>query len=227
METETGSTPASLSWLEVWRLALLRPTAETFQRISGDPKASIKWGLFWAAAASLTIWFLGPQRAVWNGVVINNFGLQAADYFLWLGAVAAFIISAIGLLVDAAIAHALARLFGGSGAYPRLVYCWGVILPPFVLLSVLVSRFPSLFPPSRELIFSPAYRVILFASLLLFIVVYIFLFFVQVVALSAVERMGFWKGFGVLLLQAVLAAILGACLSNTLPELVMNFAPGY
>jgi len=225
METEAGSSPASLSWLEVWRLSLLRPTAETFHRISGDPKANIKWGLFWAAVASLILWFFGPQRAVWSGVVINNFGFQAADYFLWLGAVAASIISAFGLLVDAAILHALARLFGGAGAYPRLVYCWGVILPPFVLLSVLVGRFPSLFPSSREFIFSPAYRVILGASLLLFIIVYLYLFYVQVVALSAVERMGFWKGFGVLLLLAVLAAILGACLSNVLPGLLMDFAP--
>ncbi len=224
MDSTSDSIPASLKWIEIWRIAFLRPTIMTFLRITSDPKATTRWGILWMGISSFIAWFISPLRAVFWGYVANNLGLQAARYFVWISALVAPILVVIGLLLAAAIAHALARLFGGAGTFHQLVYCWGVMLLPFVVISGLVLYFPSLFSLS---IMSTAGRIVQITALLIYAGVNLYLFYAEVVAFSAVEKIGIWKGLGILILQAVIVAIALSCLSSGFNALMIRFARPY
>lgn len=85
METDLVQKPMKL--FEIWRNVFLRPTIETYSRISNDPKASIKWGLIWAAVTVLVTWVVGPQRELLGGYVVNAFGgRETFLYFSVIGA---------------------------------------------------------------------------------------------------------------------------------------------
>jgi hypothetical protein len=224
METKADPTQMSLKWFEIWRSAFLHPTIKTFSRIISDPKASTKWGIIWMAITSFIAWFVGPQRAILSGWVADNFGPPAVIYFLLIGAIVAPIFGMVCLLIEAAIAHGLARLFDGAGTFHQLVYCWAVMLLPFILLSGLVMYFPSIFSSSRSFIFSATGRTIQIISLLMLIGVNLYLFYAQVVALSAVEKIGIGKSFGIFILQAIVVVIGVTLLSYGFQALMMNFA---
>jgi len=64
---------------------------------------------------------------------------------------------------------------------------------------------------------------VLFRSLML-IGVNLYLFYAQVVALSAVEKIGIGKSFGIFILQAIVVVIGVTLLSYGFQALMMNFA---
>ena len=222
MESRADLTQVSLKWFEIWGIAFLHPTIKTFSRIVADPKASTTWGIAWMAITALIAWFVGPQRAILSGWVADMFGLQAVLYFLLVGAVLASILGAVFLLIEAAISHGLARLFHGTGTFHQLVYCWGVMPLPFILLSGLATRFPSIFSSSRAFTSSTAGLAIQIVVLLMLAGLTLYLAYAEVVAFSAVERIGIGTGFGILILQAVVVAIVIAGLSSGLQALVMS-----
>jgi hypothetical protein len=221
MEAKTEPPQISLNWFEIWRSAFLHPRIQTFSQIASDPKASVGWGMVWAGIASLLVWILGPQRYVWWGLVADQFGLKAGTYFLIIGTIASPILGMIALLVIAAMSHALARLFKGSGTFRQLVFCWGVIQLPFILFSGLVYRlYPYLYAVIRSLLPGDAsftaLRIIFLMCMLIATAGMLYLFYAQVVAFSAVERFGIGIVFGVFILLAVLLGIARACLSHVI-----------
>jgi hypothetical protein len=224
MEITTGQAAQSMKWSEIWRLAILRPTINSFTRIIDDPKASTIWGIVWMAIATLIGWLVGPQRTVLSGYAGNLFGPQAMGNFQIIGAIAFPILGVIGLLITAAISHGLARLFTGKGSYRQLVFCWGVMLLPFVVLPWLVMFIPSLIFSMRLTLLSAVGRIYSIAYLVIWIVIYLYLFYAQVVAYSAVEKFSIWKGLGILALQAILIGIAGSCLSAGVKELLAKYA---
>ena len=210
---EIDSTQTSLKWSEIWRIVFLRPTIKTFSRIINDPKASTKWGVTWMAIIAFIFWFVGPKRAILWGIAADQFGLQRASYFVVIGAIVAPILGVSALLINAAIAHGLARLFSGAGTFYQLVYCWGVMQLPFILLSGLVINIPSIIPSSHEFTFSTAGMIIQITTLLITIGIILYLFYAEAVAFSAVEKFGVGKGFGILILLGVAVGVVGSCLS--------------
>ena len=207
MEIKADQPQTSLSWFEIWRVALLHPTVETFHRIADDPKASIKWGIIWMAITSSIIWFTNPLRSIFDGLVMDNFGLQSFSYFLALGVIISLIVSVIALMIAALVAHGFARLFGGEGKYQQLVYCWGVMLLPFVLVSGLVSHVPAIFPSSRTFAFSRVGMIVQIISIALFVGVSLYQLYAEVIAFAAIEKLGFWKSIGILLLTTIIVGI--------------------
>jgi hypothetical protein len=223
MDTSGGQAQLSLTWFEIWRIAFLRPTTRTFLQIINDPKASIRWGILWMAITALIAWFVNPLTAIFDGYIVDMFGLQAEIYFQIIGPVAAILLSMIGLLVTAAISHGFARLFAGAGTFPHLVYCWGVMLLPFILLAGLGYRLPSLLIFfSRSFALSTAGIIMTIISLLIFIGVNLFLFYAEVVAFSAIEKFRVWKGFAILFLEAFVVAIAASFLSAGFNVLMMK-----
>jgi hypothetical protein len=202
---QTRATPsqASLGWLEVWRIALLHPSRATFSRIANDPRASVKWGIVWMAIASIVYWFVGPQRPLLTGWVADSFGLDASGRFPLVGAVVALHLGVIWLMIAASISHGLARLFSGAGTLCQLVYCWAGVLPPYLLLFGLVTYFPAIFPSPPAFMFSSGWIAIQFATLFMLAGILLYLSYAEVVAFSAVERIGVAKGLGILILQAL------------------------
>jgi hypothetical protein len=218
METKADPTQLSLKWFEIWRIAVFHPTIQTFSQIVSDPKASTRRGIIWMGITALIIWIVGPQRDLWWGLVANQFGLKTASYFVVIGTIVSPILGVIALLINAAMSHGLARLFNGAGTFHQLVFCWGVIQLPFILFSGLAfNLLPytySIFRllSSNELNFS-VMRIILLISVLIAIAGILYLFYAQVVAFSAVEKYGIGKGFGILILLAIVLGIASACLS--------------
>jgi len=224
METKAIPEQISLKWFDIWCLAFIRPTIKTFSQIIADPKAGIKWGIIWMVISTLIIWFAGLQRPLLTAFVTDNFGPQVVFYFLLVGAIVFALFGVIILLIMAAMSHGLARLFAGAGTFHQLVYCWAVISPPFILLSGLVINLPSLFLSSRSFMFSTTGWTLQFISLLVFTGVNLYQFYAEVVAFSAVEKLGILKGFGILILQAIIISIVVACLSFSFQTLTMNLA---
>ena len=222
METETAPTHMPLNWFAIWLDVLLRPTVKTFSRISNDPKASSKRGIVWMAIASVITWFAGPQRATLSGFVADMFGLESFSRFLLIGALVAPVLGVTFLLINAAIAHGLARIFKGEGTFHQLVYCWAVMQLPFVLVLGLIGFFPTVFPSTREFAFSTAGMILTLLSLLATIGVVLYWLFAEMVAFSAVEKLGILKALGILLLQSVFVACVGVFLLSVFQSVMMN-----
>jgi hypothetical protein len=220
VETKASASEGSLGWLGVWRIALFHPSRKAFSGIVRDPKASIGWGIAWMAIASLLVWLVGPQRPLLTGWVADMIGLDAVVPFLLVGAPVAAAFGVVSLVITAAISHGLARLFAGAGAYHQLVFCWGIIPLPYVLLSGLATYLPSLFPTSGPFMFSPAWRAVQFATLFILVAIALYLAFVQVVAYGAVEQIGIAKSLGILILQALILGVALACLSFATSQLL-------
>jgi hypothetical protein len=176
------------------------------------------------AITAFITWFIGPQRAILIGWMSDTFGSRYLFYFLLIGAFIATIFGVVALLINAVIAHGLARLFDGTGTFQQLVYCWGVMQLPFVLISGLIMFVPSIFlPSSREFARSTANIIISIIILLATIGVILYLSYAEVVAFSAVEKFGVGKGFGILILLAVVIGIAGACLSFGFQAVISNY----
>lgn len=228
-EEQVHLTPRQFArkWVEIWRMVFVHPTIESFSRIAAEPEASTRWGLAWVAVAALLFWFLGPQRLMVWGLIASTFGEKAASSFMVVATVIIPLLSVIYLLAQAAATHGLARLLNGAGTFRQLVYCWGVMQLPFILVIGLAFNLPyygySLFRLLTGSGFDyPAVSIISLISLLLSLAGLLYLFYAQLVAFSAVERFDVAKGFGVLLLAALVLAFAGACLSNGLQAMLMN-----
>ena len=221
MKSEADSTQISLNWFQIWRIAFLHPTIKTFSTIANNPKANIQWGVIWIALTSIINWLIGPLSATISGLAWVNFG-RSFYFFLIAGAIVSPILGVVFLLIYAAISHGIARLFKGGGTFQQLVFCWAVIQLPFVLFAGLVLRLPSLLSPSREFTFSSIGLIIQVATMLIVLGIYLYLFYVQVVAFSAIENFGIGKGFGILILQAIVIGVAGGCLSFVFQAALTN-----
>lgn len=223
MDAKANPAQISLKWFEIWRIAILHPTVETFSRIISDPKANIKWGIIWMAISTFVGWSVGPQT-----MIVNNFAAQfprqAYSDIRFVGAIVAPIIGVIALLFVAAVSHGLARRFGGAGAFHQLFYCWAVISLPFTLLSGLAFRFPYFLPSYSSFIHSAAGIIIQIISLVMCVGVNLHQLYAVVVAFSAVEELGIWKSFIILILQAIAVGVAITCLCSGFQALIMNYA---
>jgi hypothetical protein len=222
MHSKIDPTLKSLNWYEIWRIALFHPTVRAFSQISNDPQASTSRGVIWAAISSLIAWCIGPQRAIFGGMVADAFGLRSLSSFYLIGALVAPLLGVGVLLLAAAIAHGFARLLHGAGAFHRLVYCWAVLQLPFILLSGMLVNLPSLLLSPHAAAMSTAGMVIQITSLLLAIGVILYLAYAQLVAFSAVEKFGIWKSLGVLILLAALVGSAGLGLSLGFQAVLRN-----
>ena len=206
----------SFSWFEIWRLAFLHPTIQTFTRISSDPKASLKWGVLWSGVTALIIWIASPLRTIYWGLVADQLGLEAGSYFLIIGTIVFPVLCVTALLINAVISHGLSRLFAGAGTIHQLVFCWGAMQLPFILFSVITYHILYFFYSIFRSFFHietgySAIGIILLVILSIAVAGILYLFYAQVVAFSAIESFSIGKGFGILFLIACILAIASVC----------------
>jgi len=228
MGTETNSSQVSMKWFEIWRNAFFHPTIQTYSQIVSDPKANIKWGIIWMAITTMIIWFVGPQRPIWWGLVADNFGLDAASYFMVIGTVVSPIIGVSVFIICVALSHGLARLFNGAGTFRQLVFCWGVMQLPFILFFGLALIIPSYMYSIFRLLSSSemnssALGIITLISMFLAVAGILYLFYAQVVAFSAVQKVSIGKGFGILILLVIILSLASVCMSVGFQAMLKNF----
>ncbi len=213
LESKDDLAQLSLNWIEIWRLSILHPTTGTFNRIINDQKTGIKWGVIWMAVVTLIAWFVGPQRYLISGVAADNFGQRNGNIILLVGGIVAPLFAVVVLLINAAILHGVANLFGGTGIYNQLVYCWGVMLMPFILLAGIVIRLPMLFPSTREFTSSHTGIIVQMIAFILFIGVNLYQFYAMMVAFSTVEKLGLWKSIGIFIMTTFVIVVVFNLLS--------------
>jgi hypothetical protein len=123
----------SISWLQIWRTAVTRPTVAAYQDLFqlANPSASKAW--LWLFVSSLLSGAL---------ISIAPFVTESAPAGLAL-AVLVFAVSVVLVwAIFAGCTHAVARLFHGRGAYTALIYLFAAFSTPLVLFAGVVSLLP-------------------------------------------------------------------------------------
>lgn len=131
---ELGQGPGR-KWYEIWWYVLTHPSANTFREILREPGANATRGFIWVAVTSLISSIISSiLGAVFSPTGFDPLTFACSFIFVPVAAI-------IGLAVAAAIFHFVARLFGGTGTWERLVYAFASFTAPFSLIGSLFSIF--------------------------------------------------------------------------------------
>lgn len=164
---EMESKPGPAGWLPVWIKAVTRPSEQTYIEIADHPDAASKTAYIWVFLAGTisgviqafasTIRMATGAAPVLDQIpglsqylpaeVLNGSGGNAGMSLIGgiCAAPVAGIMTVIFFALGVAIIQWIAKLFGGTGSYEKLVYVLAAITVPFTLVSsvsVLLSVIP-------------------------------------------------------------------------------------
>jgi len=132
-----GEPSVSLSWVEVWTLALTRPSVPTFEQITGDPGATrgraFHW-LFFSNAIGFALAFLIQQvtSASPTTVDVPELGSMTLPALL----------SVLLTIIYVFVAQLIAKTLGGTGTYSMMFYAFAAALAPLTLIGAVISSVP-------------------------------------------------------------------------------------
>jgi hypothetical protein len=205
----------SLKWYEVWREVYFHPSEQTFHRILADPLAKPGRAFLWVAILGVLSGIV--QAFSTQGVdtgQIEQVSLFSLVICIPLGAV-------IALALSALIMHWIAGLFGGNGTYDRLVYAFGSIQAPATLVSVILSSIGTLVGLGSLGQGGTSPLLICLAPFSLAWSIY--LLFLEVLALKAVEGLTTGKAILTLLLPLIVVLVLGGlCVALVLVPVIVR-----
>lgn len=139
MEPLTALPATPRKWYQIWMDVLTHPKADTFRSILQEPDVKITRAFTWVAVAS----FIGYLAyLVVYGLLLpdlNIFGNIRYSWYLLCLTIAAPLTAIVGMSIVAAIYRWIASLFGGQGAWDKLVYCFSAISAPVSLITMLIS----------------------------------------------------------------------------------------
>ncbi len=204
----SSGTPGPAGWFPVWFKVVTQPKEQTFIDITEHPDALPKTAYIW-------IFLVGTLSMIVNGLVqtaISAAGVNGQADFAGMGlgigssliAMICFSPLAGGLSVlffalGVAIVQWIAKLFGGTGTYDKLVYAVAAISVPFTLVSMLLvplNAVPYLNICTGLLSFGLG-----FYSL-----------FLQITAVKAVNRFGWGQAAGSVLLPGLVVLVVCGCI---------------
>ena len=205
-------------WFPVWMKAVTQPKEQTFVDITEHPDAKAKTAYIWAFIAGtlsgiIQAFAVAITTATGAGSPLQQIpGME--QYFPQAsgggGGVGAALIGGlcasplVGLLsvlmfaLVVAIIQWIAKLFGGTGTYEKLLYAFAAITVPFTIISslfVLLSAIP--FVGICTGIFS--FGLSIYAIVL------------EVMAVKAVNRFGWGQAVGSVLIPFVIVLVICAC----------------
>ena len=219
----TPSTPPSpgkpglAGWFNVWIKAITQPNEQTFVDITEHPDMSARTAYIWVFIAGT---FSGIIQAIAQAIStatgLNAFsqipGLE--QYFPQTSGVGGFAFGAlvggicaapfVGLLsvlffaLLVAIIQWIAKLFGGTGTYEKLLYAFAAISVPFTIVSsifVLFSAIPYVGICTGVISFGLS----------------IYALVLQVMAVKAVNRFGWGEAAGSVFIPGCVVFIICAC----------------
>lgn len=208
MEQMPSNTPVSASkpgpagWLQTWIMAVTKPNEQTFIEISESPDAKIQTALIWAVLAGLIsgaaigIGFV-LQTLIQTGGSSNDMGMIAM--MICGFPIALAIINPIGLSLSTALFQWVAKLFGGSGSFEKLIYPLSAITLPMTIVSGIFSLLSSI--PIVGICIS----VLSFA-------ISIYTIVLNIIAVKAVNRFDWGKAAGSVLIPAFVIGIFCGCI---------------
>jgi hypothetical protein len=197
---------------QIWLRALTRPEERTFVEIAGSPNANPNTAYLWLFLTGLVSSiitfalqgvsmrqyreFLPPEAAqVFGPEQVGGMGL--------LGAICgAPIAAAVGVLFFAILVgliQLIAKMFGGTGDYSRMVYTAATIAAPLNLVSAVLTLLTAI--PFIGILFG-----------LVSMVVGIYGLFLYISAVKGVNQFGWGPAAGSVLLPGLVFVCLCACL---------------
>ena len=208
--------PAGITgWFSTWKDAVTKPNEQTYAMLAEHPDAmSNKRAFTW-------IFLAGTVSALITGVlqaVLQLAGLtpQVPGFSELVGGVPQGSAASLGIAICASpiagafvvlffaifvgIIQWVAKMFGGTGNFSQLAYTMAAISVPFFLVSSVISPFS----PINGVGFCVGG-----ISLLLWLYTVI----LQVMAVKAVNKFGFWQALGSYLVPLLLSLCLIACLA--------------
>lgn len=140
-----------VSILQIWLLALVRPSEEAYESIYSDPSASVAKGLLWVAAGSLiagTLSFLA-RSGTWARALsqlsdqsqLGDLALGSAVALLCL-VPAVVVLAVVGMVIYAGILQFIAGALGGTGRYQDLLYMLSTITAPISVINGVLGVIP-------------------------------------------------------------------------------------
>jgi hypothetical protein len=171
-------------WWDVWR----HPGKPTFQGILNEPFATLFNGYKYTILMGLI-----SGLVVIISKLLSQINALKATSGLWgniiIGLVGNTFLPAIALAIVVAYAHEIAKLFGGTGTWGILTYCFAAILAPAYLIITIFHIIPY---------FSVS------IPILILVIVILYLF---ACAISAVEKVGTWVSIVMTLFPVIIVVI--------------------
>jgi hypothetical protein len=215
----SSGTPEPAGWLPVWIKAVTQPKEQTFIDITEHPDALPKTAYIWvfiAGTISAIIQAIATAVGAATGVGSPLQQIPGLEKYLPqnTGGGGGFGISLVGGLCASPIAGLLsivffalfvaiiqwiAKLFGGTGTYNKLLYAFAAITVPFTIVS-------SLFVLLGMIPFVGICTAVISFGLSIYALV------LQVMAVKAVNRFGWGQAAGSVFLPGCIVFILCACL---------------
>lgn len=210
--------PGPAGWFPVWIKAVTKPNEQTFVDITESPDASSKTAYLWVFIAGT---ISGIIQAI-SAAIIAATGASSPlsqipgleQYFPQSagggGSVGITLVSGLcmsplaGLLsivffaLGVAIMQWIAKLFGGTGTYEKLLYAFAAISVPFTIVS-------SLFALLNAIPYVGICTGIISFGLSIYALV------LQVTAIKAVNRFGWGQAIGSVLLPVILILVVCSC----------------
>ena len=152
MSAEFGSlspTPANppMSAIQVWLLAITRPSVAAYESIVRDPGASANRAYVWVfvsglvsyAIALLGQWLLGGFG---GSSLYGTTGAGSPLIFVICGVPVGAVLSIVGLMITAGLSQAVAGALGGTGSYSKLAFAIAAYTAPLSLISSVLGVIP-------------------------------------------------------------------------------------
>jgi hypothetical protein len=195
-------------WLDIW----LHPGLDSFKAALAEPDTGTGRAYRWVAVMGL----ISGLVSVLIELVLptpTSSQLPANSRGIFLGAVAVGAVlctpfaAVIGLAISAWIYHGISRLLGGQGTGNRLIYAFGAIYAPLMLIST-VFLVPSALV--RQLGDGAAIGSLCLSIIPLAVSIYSIVLYVN--AIKAVEGFSTGRAIAVIALLALIGLVLSGCL---------------
>lgn len=196
------------SVVQVWMNALTKPNEQTFADLAASPNAKSTTAFLWVFIGSLVNALFASlvQGAIMRQVMQQygngqfNFGgtgMGSRLITIVCGAPIAAVISVVMFALVTGIVQFLAKSFGGRGTFDQLAYTFAAITTPFALISGILTLLSAI--PFVGLCFG-----------LISLVAGLYVLFLQVLAVKAVNQLDWGRAAGAYFLPIV---VLCCCLA--------------
>ena len=212
--------PAGMAgWFATWMKAVTRPNEQTFAELAASASGKATTAYLWLFIGSLVNFFLvsfvqgGSMRQAFQQLGLGDQvpapGFGATLISSICGAPIGAVIGVAVFAVMVAVVQWIAKMMGGRGSYEQLLYVFAAVLTPFYFVSAVLSLLGAI--PFVGLCFG-----------LVSLGLGLYVLYLEVLAVKAVNQFGWGQAAGALLLPLV---VIGCCIAVVVFGMAALIAP--